>query len=87
MIDSLLTGGGSQPWLWTPVVFLAAGLLREIVRLVAFIWGMSIALRGSDGPLRVKLLDAYARCAPGGLRLGLPVRPGGPSPKRRGQGA
>jgi hypothetical protein len=51
--------GPALTWLWTPILIVAAGLLREVIRLVAFIWGMSIALRNTDGPLRVRLLEAY----------------------------
>jgi len=53
----------AQPWVWLPVTAIAARLCRDTIRLLVFIWGLSIALRGAAGSDRARILQAYATCS------------------------
>jgi len=53
-----------QPWVWAPIT-IAAILARDVIRLLAFLWGLSIALRGTSGRHRAHVLTAYAACLAG----------------------
>jgi hypothetical protein len=53
----------AQPWVWLPVTAIAAKLCRDTIRLLIFIWGLSIALRGAAGADRARILHAYATCS------------------------
>jgi len=58
-----LTLIAGQPWAWAPIT-IAAILARDVIRLLGFLWGLSIALRGTNGPDRAQVLAAYASCLP-----------------------
>jgi hypothetical protein len=51
----------SQPWVSAPIVACAI-MGREVIRRLAFLCGLSIALRGTSGRNRAYVLAAYASC-------------------------
>jgi hypothetical protein len=68
------------PWAWISFAVAAIAACREIIRQAGFLAGLTLALRGTTGSDRIKIIEAYGQCIAAANRISDAGAPTSPSP-------